>query len=379
MINVAIFRMYEESLASAQSSIWLPAVNSFQLDKDVAGFEADFFRTLLQTLIRHASDIDRARVATIKLDEYNRWLNSPIFKTGNFGLGAGIFNGQAGFGRQPNAANAFEGSGLPQFVRQQLSNIFQNGDRGGIVCVLDNLEIVKTSEDARDGLDALRDRIFNIPEVRWVLCGARGVLSKARTPRLSGIFMAPEIVPRLTDEEVTAAIERRLEFFGSGDAKVPLSPQNFEFIYTVLNRNLRDAMSWAQSFSHWLLAEFPELNFPTDAQDMRILLERWLSSRAQDVFQQITGVRDRSWSYFTDICENGGVSNSEEHRKYRFGGRASQARAMEELVGANVAVREYDPDNAARELHTITATGYLLDFYRSSLNIPAGRILDISR
>lgn len=56
--------------------------------------------------------------------------------------------------------------------------------------MLDNLEIVQTAGEARARLDELRDRLFNIPQLRWVLCESRGIVSRARTERLSGVFQA---------------------------------------------------------------------------------------------------------------------------------------------------------------------------------------------
>lgn len=372
LINVATYRMYETSLAEQQSMLWVPAVRSFQLDRGVEQFEVDFYQVVLQTLIRYSSQIDLARVATVNLTAFDRWINAPEYKNASFGGGLGFVSLQGGAAAQPNTSAGFADSGLPEFVRQQLENIFAGGERGGIICVLDNIEILRDSAIARDELDALRDRLFNIAEIRWVLSGARGILSRARTARLSGIFMAPIGVSPLEDADVSAAIDRRLKAFDGGAAKVPITPEAFEFIYTVLNRNLRDAMSWSQTFSHWVVGEWPALDFPTGTS-MRRILEQWLNDRAQEAYAQLVDVQPRTWSYFSDLCDSGGRCDATEYRVYRFGSKKNMVRAMDQLVDANLAVREVDPDNPDRVFHSITAMGYLLDFFRTALLIPAGR------
>lgn len=373
-----MYRMYRETLQEKNSVLWLPAVSSFQLDRDIDEFESDFYRTVIQTLIAHSEDISSARLGSLNLEQIKRWLNSPEYKTRTLGVGASIISGNMGIGRQANSTKGFEESGFPVFVRNLMTEIFRGGQRGGIICVLDNLEIVKKSGDARDGLDALRDRLFNIPEVRWVLCGARGVLARARTPRLSGIFMAPENVPPLLDDEVAGAIRLRIEEFGSEKMKIPLAPENFEFIYTILNRNLRDSMSWSQSFAHWLIDEYPELDFPHSVTEMKEVLVDWLAGRARESYEQIKDVRPRSWSYFTDLCNAGGIGYVDEYRKFKFGRRDALNRSMSELLDANLTVKEVDPEDPNREMHTVTAAGYLLDFYHNALGIPDGKIDDIS-
>ena len=144
-------------------------------------------------------------------------------------------------GSEPNTSDGYTKSGFPDAVRAALRKCFPAGT-GGIVCVLDNLELVETVGEARTTLDELRDRVFNLSGVRWVLCGSRGIVSRARTERLSGIFQAPSVVGPLGDESVIEAIRRRIARFSVGtDTQAPVTPTGFEYLYKALNLNLRDA------------------------------------------------------------------------------------------------------------------------------------------
>ena len=261
--------------------------------------------------------------------------------------------------------------GLPRH-KEALAACFPPG-AGGIICVLDNLEIVETTGAARTTLDELRDRLFNIPQLRWILCGSRGIVSRARTERLSGIFQAPMIVGPLGDEFAVEAIRRRIEYFGEAESTAPVTPGGFEFVYGALNNNLRDALSTAQEFSLWLASEYPAGQELPDDDARTALLEVWLAERAESAYEDARSAQPRHWQFFEEICRSGGRAGSGEYVGYGFGRQQQMVSAVTALSNANLMVREVDPDDGTRTVNAVTALGWLVHFYRSDFAMPPPR------
>ncbi|MCH8572235.1 ATP-binding protein [Nesterenkonia sp. AY15] len=372
LLNVAAFRMAKRCLEARAGELYLPAVQRFQPVKDVAEFEAQVYRVVAQTLIRYQGSFKQVGLSEPDVKKLNKWLNEPQY--GGYSVGASVLGSGAEWGKssEPNTGEAFLRSGFPEAVRAVLEECFP-ANTGGVVCILDNLEIVESAGAARSTLDELRDRLFNIPQLRWILCGSRGIVSRARTERLSGIFQAPLQVGPLNDASAVEAITRRLEYFGLEGATAPVSPSGFDFIYTALNKNLRDALSTAQEFSHWLSAEYPAGDTLPDETARDRLLEAWMTERAENAFHDAHDVQPRHWAFFEAVCENGGRAASADHQEYDFVSQQQLVSAVTALVNANLFVREVDPDNGARTVNACTSVGWLVYFYRAQFELPSKR------
>lgn len=208
LLNVAAYRMAKVCIEARSRELFLPAVERFQPSKDLREFEASVFRVVAQTLIKNQGSFKHVGLEEPDAAALNKWLNSPEYGSRSGGVTVMGSGAEFGKGGEANTSEGFNRSGFPETVRQILRKCFPPGT-GGIICILDNLEIVETAGEARSRLDELRDRVFNIPELRWVLCGSRGIVSRARTERLSGIFQTPLIVGPLNDEAAIEAIKNR--------------------------------------------------------------------------------------------------------------------------------------------------------------------------
>lgn len=368
LLNVAIYRMYDACIRDKDKTLWLPAAETIQPNIDASVFEAEAYRIVLQTLIKHKDDFFRVGLPELNLGKLDTWLNTPEYESWSGGGGGFGFSAEAGHGHEPNTTDGFLKSGFPAAIRSVLAEGFRGGS-GGVVLILDNLEIVGQISAARNQLDVLRDRVLSVPGVRWVLCGSRGTVSRARIQRLSGFFAAPEIISPLLENEVVDAVQRRIIEFGSSTSVAPLSPDAFRVLYRVLNRNLRDSMSWAQKFSHWLMTQHPEQDFPDEAQRME-LLEAWLAEQAQRSLESAQAIQPRIWQFFDQLCENGGsVASSQLEDVYGFEHQQQGTNGITQLVNANLVVRESDPEDGTKTINAVTADGWMVFFSRSGFNI----------
>jgi len=368
LLNVASFRMARHCLDLREKELYLPAKERFQPVADAQAFEMKVYQVVAQTLIEWQESFEAVGLKRPNLEPLATWLNSAEYGGWQAGGGVATLSASYGVSSEPNTGDGFQQSGFPEAVRSVLAEAFPAG-AGGVICILDNLEILETTGVARKALEELRDRVFNIPQLRWVLCGSRGIVSRARSERLSGIFQAPVNIPSLPDKDAISAVDVRLRYYGDEGAVAPVTPAGFEFLYRALNNNMRDALAHAQEFSQWLAGDYPPgTEFPDD-DGRTALLESWLAERAERASRDATSVQPRHWQFFTDLCKDGGRTGSSEYERFGFGKQQQMTAAVTALVQANLMVREVDPDDGTRTVNSVTSLGWLVYFYRSGFKL----------
>lgn len=368
MVGVAIYRMFAQTVEARDGTLYVPATRFFQVSPGADGFEERVYRDIAQTLIANVEAFRRSGLAIPDISDLDRWLNSPQSRTGGGTIGPIGGN----YGTTQNEAIGFAESGFAEAVRTELRRCFPAAGAGAVVCVLDNLEILQTSAAARATLEELRDRLFTIDGLRWVLCGSRGIVTHARSQRLSGVFDAPLQLPPLPDAASIDLIARRLDYYGQAGALAPVTPEAFEFVYRALHTNLRDALAYAQSFSDWLYAEYviPDRPIPTD-RDRFELLEIWLAQQSDAAYHDAR-LQPRTWRFFDDLARAGGRCGASEWEDYGFGTQQQMGTNVTNLVNAQLVVRETDPQHASRTIATVTAQGWLVYFHRNRYGLPEG-------
>lgn len=373
LLEVSAYRMRKACLDAKAGELYIPAVARFQPSADLDELEAEVYRVIAQTLIKYADDFKAAGLQRPDVAELNKWLNASKYTSWQGGGGVMGVSTNVGHGEEGNSGEGYTRSGFPTAIRNLLTNAFY-GKRGGIICILDNLELVETVGAARSALDHLRDRVFNLPNVRWVLSGSRGIVSRARTERLSGIFQAPMRLKPLEDASTVEAIKKRIQVFGSFTSQPPVTPNGFSFLYSALNSNLREALSTSQEFAQWVHLEYivaqSALPIPR-ASDLDALLEVWLFERAERAHDDASRVQPRNWRFFSDLCAKGGRANASDWTEYNFTTQQQYGSAVTQLADANLVVRETDPEDATKKVYVVTALGRLVYFFRSRFtNVP---------
>jgi hypothetical protein len=367
MLAVTGYRMMLASLAAKDGSLYVPARSFFQAGESPTEFEEQVVRVVAQTLIDNVDAFRQAALEVPDVAGLDKWLNDPNYRAGQMSL-ASVGGGAS---VSPNTGAGFAESGFPEKVRTELERCFPTVGSGAVVCVMDNLELLQTSANARTTLEALRDPVFKMPGLRWVLAGARGIVSRARSERLSGVFAAPMELAPLSHDASVDLIRRRIDYFGAGGAYAPVTPEAFEFLYRALHFNLRDALAHAQQFSDWMYEEFivPDKDLPT-AEDQRQYLESWLTAQAEQAEAAATRVPNRAWQFFDALAQAGGRCGAGEHERYGFNTQQQMGGATTTLVNANLVIRETDPENATRYIHSITPVGWLVYFKRNGFELP---------
>jgi hypothetical protein len=373
LLEVSAYRMLKKCLASPRGELYIPAVARLQPGTDPEEFEFDVLRLVAQTLIKYANDFERAGLFRPKVDELDRWLNASMFRHREGGIVVAGYGANAGTGLEANDAEGYSRSGFPTAIRRLLAESFE-GQRGGVIIILDNLELLETVGAARRTLDVLRDVVFNLPNVRWVLSGSRGIVSRARSERLSGVFQAPLVLRPLADEQAVAAIQKRIESFGGPSATAPVTPAGFVYLYKALNSNLREALATAQGFSQWLHEEFIVSGRGVPEPEERdAYLEAWLFDRAERAFTDAGRVQARNWQFFEELCAANGRAGSSDWERFGFNVQQQLVGAVTQLTEVNLMSRETDPEDGTKTVNSVTPLGWLVYFFRSRFTFPTAR------
>lgn len=132
---------------------------------------------MAQTLLKYRSDLQNLSQPPQEAALIDAWLNSPIVEHVSNALGMGASIGIPGHAsanaaiggstnKQLNTGAAFNDQGFEQLVRTWLNQIFLEQGNGGVVCVIDNLELLESGAQARRTLGVLRDRLFSVSGLR---------------------------------------------------------------------------------------------------------------------------------------------------------------------------------------------------------------------
>lgn len=368
MINVAVYRMHQRCIEANAQQLYLPVEGDFQPVENPVQFERDLYYALAQTLIKYKDHFAKVGLPTPDVRLMDKWLNEYQYTSNGAGFSTPAGGLQGTHGSEPNPI--MTESGFQRHVRQLLKECFPE-DSGGIVCVMDNLEILQTAGKARETLDELRDKVFDIPQVRWVLSGSRGIVSRAKSEKLSGVMLDPMILKPIDDAAASEAITRRIKEYGTDYAVAPVSPASFDFLYQTFNSNLREALARAGAFSRWFHDHYLENHDEVipDEPERDALVESWLMDIAELGNENARSVRPRHWTFFEEVCANGGRAGSSEFKKYDFNA-PNLSTAVTDLVNAQLMVRELDPDNGQKSINSVTPAGWLVYFFRKNFPAP---------
>ncbi|MBN7434173.1 hypothetical protein ACM0CQ_08520 [Mycobacteroides abscessus subsp. abscessus] len=362
LVAVAAYRDMV-SREAAKKPLIIPLSEIFQLTSESEGFENKVYLALARALLENEDRLSKSGYSVADLSGLRQWLDSPTNKTRSVSGTVLGFGGGGTYGVSANTSAGFSQNGLIELVNSNLRNIFPSRAAGGFVGVLDNMELLSTSKDARRRLEEMRDGILNIPGVRWVLCGANGIVRSAvGSPRLTGRISEPLRLAPLQHESVPEVIRRRInEYRTRDDADPPVDPDGFRHLYTVLNNNLRIALKHAEEFTKWYVKNAAG----STAGDRAKLLEIWLTEQADSYAADAGALTPRTWKLFDDLIEFGGSCSPSEFDYFEFSSNAAMRPYVKALEEANLVNSAIDEDDSRRRTIEITPNGWLVHYKRS--------------
>lgn len=355
-------RQFEEG---ESPQLFIPLSERFQLDTTTTpeGFERTVLLRVANALIQNESLLRSANLDIPTTARVDAWLNAPTFRSAQGGLLGAVVGG----GSQANEGTGFSEQGFREQVVGWLRQTFPTPAAGAFVCTIDNLELLETSQAARSLLESVRDSVLGLPGLRWVLCGARGIVrAAASSPRLQGVLGDPIDLPPLPDDLVAEVIARRIQVYGILDgAYAPVEPDGFDHVYRVMHYNLRNAMKACQDFAMWMADEDQR---PEDPDDKRALLEVYLALMAERYTQE-TSLSPRAWEVFDRLVQLGGSTSPGDYELFGFESNQAMRPHVKSLEEANLITSSIDDTDRRRKTILIGPRGWFVQYHRSGYEV----------
>jgi DNA-binding MarR family transcriptional regulator len=363
LVNVAAYKAYKAYLDRETDCLFIPCRQTFQLkpDQDAGAFIDEVLMAVAQTLIDEAKKV-KTVCESIKTDSLDKWLNSPQIQTlqGSFSILA--VGGGGGITAETNTSTGFERSGFRKAVLRWLSELFPSPQDGGVICTIDNLELLQTSEAARKLLEQLRDELLTVPGLRWVLCGALGiVLGTASSPRLEGFLNTPIEISGVDEALASEILTSRLETFAldTHQPYMPLLSQDFESLYDVLNKNLRSVLGRADNYCQWVA----DRDLPNNDSQKHLFFKEWLVIESDSAYRSVNNeLRPRAWDVFKYAVSMGGVFSPSDYEEFGFNNIPAMRPHVKDLEDAGLLVSTQDEGDKRRKTIQITPKGWLVNY-----------------
>jgi hypothetical protein len=353
--NVAAYSLYKRHIEGRGGPLYIPCRQIFQLTSNtsVQNFVTSVLTEVAQTLIERAADLTKTQ-QSIKTSGVDRWLNSPQLTT----YSAGLWMLQGGSQTQINTSEGFQQSGLKKIVLGWLDHIFPSGD-GGVICIIDNLELLQRSETARSLLEQLRDEIFHTPGLRWVICGALGIVQGvASSPRLEGYLHSPIELKEIDEAYAPSILDSRIQAYATrSNSYLPIVSSDFALLYSLLRGNLRATLAQTENYCQWVA----DHALPTTDDEKRIYFLTWLDEQCASSYSaakpQLT---PKVKEVFCRAAFFGGLFSPSDYPSFGFNSMPVFRPKIADLEEIGLVVSTQDESDKRRKTIQITSKGWLV-------------------
>jgi hypothetical protein len=366
LVSIAGYSLLQDFNGGRSQQLFIALPEMFQLlpGGDLNEFRRRVYYVVARAFIEHHGTLKAANLTVPDTDDVERWLQSPVIKSGGGNIQILGSGGGGERGLAVNESEGFRDEGFQAEIDRWLSACFPSHEQGGFIGLIDNLELLETSQHARAQLEALRDSLLNRPGLRWVLCGARGIVrSAASSARLNGVLAEPINLGPVSDDDIAEVVRRRIDAYALGEnAYVPVDAEGFRHIYRILNRNLRDALKYCEDFAFWLDDQGEQPEVP---EDRFKYLEIWLTEQADESMAATTSVKRRAWTVFDDLVAYGGTCSPSDHSDFGFNSPMAMRPHVKDLEEANLVISSVSDDDQRRKHIALTSRGWLVNYQRA--------------
>lgn len=292
--NVVAYRLNQEYNQGNKRYFFLKlrSIQGTQLS-DLKEFERSIYHEIIYLLLDNKKFLKERGIKNSEITKVDKLTR----QMGNIGGGAGIGFASLNIDYVPNSSAE---NYLPSIARKWLEKCFSGHYSGGIICVIDNLENSGTSNKVKSIVESLRDTLFTMPGLLWILCGTPTAVDGVRTSRhLQGYLAEKQIYP-VNENMVPIVVERRIAFYGNENADPPVDKELFEAIYTIVNKQLRVAFTLCQEFANFLYN-----HSVWRTSDRKNEFRTWIDQIAFNLPEKEDEVLDESWRLFDKIITFG--------------------------------------------------------------------------
>ena len=350
--NVAVYRIIENGKTNHQTflSLTFNAIESSD-SSNYTAFRNSVYRQILLKLLDEEEllrdcGIEKKQIKTVK------YYFKELFQMG-FGATAFGFGLNFSYNTNPLAE-----SNLIRITNEWLQACFAGTKKGGIICILDNLENIGTASKVRRFLEEARDTYFNIPGLHWILCGTSTALEGALSSSILDGYLLPLEIQPTQIKDVKDLIQHRItKCKGASEVLPPVDSNMFSWLYNEMNMKLRTTLSLCEEFSEHL---FQHIQW--QSKDRKDEFEKWLNQRSAELPEQEYEVQEDAWKLFdgiTMICDDD--IHSSDHMIYNISVEERFIQQCDILVKKRLLDR-IDTDDSP--VYRVTKNGWLVHYRR---------------
>ncbi|MDD3040409.1 hypothetical protein [Bacteroides sp.] len=367
LVNIAVYEMFDDYLRTGVGPLFIPCDARFQLSADIEpeDFIDEVLMAVAQTLLKRGKELKDRGFYLENGGAIIKWLNSPLI---NGYSGSVNIVKHLGFGvgttQQANPGAGFLKSGFKTTVLNWLSDIFPPYESldGGIVCILDNMELLQTSQIAREQIERFRDKVFAFTGLRWVLCGSMGIMrGVASSPRLHGRMNMPINLCGVDFKYAIDILLTRIKRFEIVEDKgyLPINCQEFEHLYKILHNNTRNALNYANNYC----LDVSDSNLPLTNEEKRETFYKWLNYQSKEKIKAVmTLIKPRALEVFKQIIECNGELSPSDYDIFGFKNWPTMRRYISQLEVAGLVTSIIDESDKRRKTILVTAEGWFFNY-----------------
>lgn len=358
VVNVASYQLFNRHITKGEGPLFIPCRKVFQLDpdRDLQDFIDVVLMEVAQTLIEQADSI-KIHGHWLRTNAVNRWLNEPQLVS----FQGGVWVIQAGSQSETNTSAGFQRSGFKKAIQTWLERVFPEPEDGGVICTIDNLELLQSSDSARAKLEQLRDELFNLPGLRWVLCGSLGIIyGVASSPRLEGYLHKPIEVGEIGENHISELLESRIKAYSKISAEhsyLAITVRSFRRLYEILHGNLRSVLNNADEYCQWCFSKdsSPETDEEKDKQ-----FENWLNEQAEAAYHAAKSqLRPKPLEVFKAACGRV-VFSPGDFEEFGFASVQAFRPHIRDLENVSLLTSTQDEVDKRRKTIQVTPRGWLV-------------------
>lgn len=178
-------------------------------------------------------------------------------------------------------------SGFRVQILDWLKEVFPYNQNGGMICILDNIELLQTCDKARKQIEKLRDTLLYYTGIKWVLCGALGIVSGiVSSKRLEGRLHSPIEIGGINQEYISDVLSSRIKVFANDTDNyyLPIRNEDFKHLYKILNNNLRNTLSYANNYCLFIADEG---QLPNNDKEKQNKYREWINKESVRVLKSV--------------------------------------------------------------------------------------------
>lgn len=256
----------------------------------------------------------------------------------------------------------FERGGFRNHVVKMLSVIFPERGLGGVICCIDNLELLQESEIAKQKLEQLRDNLLQIQGLCWVLCGALGITyGVASSPRLDGYLHRPIELSEVDKSLASDILKSRISAYSrESDPYLPITQTSFDQLYEILKGNLRTVLSYTGNYCQ----AAADGKLPQGDAEKNAEFQAWLSSESEAAYEVArSALTPKTMEVFHIATSGTGTFSPSDYEKFDTTSMQALRPYIKSLEDVSLLQSVKDDKDQRRKTIQVTAKGWLVEHY----------------